>query len=135
MGDLARTIIKATAQDTKFAIKARSVSTSDSEDGSRIHVSKRLNRRLSGDRDLGSPPSAFHRGMPSTVSSSPIVRSPSMPVSPNLEIDDDKDKGKEGWSSVTSGFTNSLNNLIRLGSGMSESIGSIRVKGTDPFLL
>nr|XP_031860899.1 uncharacterized protein CI109_003626 [Kwoniella shandongensis]KAA5527971.1 hypothetical protein CI109_003626 [Kwoniella shandongensis] len=70
------------------------------------------------------PPSAFRpvRSVSSTALPTPAITSASSVDAP---------LSKEGWGSVTSTFSNSFNQLLKLGTDVGETLGSIRVKGTE----
>ncbi|ORY33694.1 hypothetical protein BCR39DRAFT_518613 [Naematelia encephala] len=123
LGDLVRTISKATAQDPVFTAKARSPSLSESESSMtpRLKLSPKIRRRGTNDMDV--PPSAFRAKR--SVSSTPITPATSV---------DTANSNKDGWSSVTSSFSNSFNQLLKIGSDVGESLGSIRMRGTDRTL-
>ncbi|OCF73919.1 hypothetical protein I204_05767 [Kwoniella mangroviensis CBS 8886] len=143
LGELVKTISKATAQDPTLTIsspsgvaKALAAAESDTDAMPRVRSSPRGMRRLMGDTDRPAPPSAFRPTTPRSVSSTSIP--PSTPTSshlvPSASAQTPGHNQKEGWGSVTSSFSNSFNQLLRLGSDVGESIGSIRVKGTDRSL-
>ncbi|WWC86358.1 uncharacterized protein L201_001232 [Kwoniella dendrophila CBS 6074] len=145
LGDLVKTINKATAQDPSLTINPKSniatacaVTESDTDAMARVRSSRRGIRRMMSDNDRpGAPPSAFRPATPRSVSNTSIA--PSTPSSSHLAISNsvqtpNSGTQKEGWGSVTSSFSNSFNQLLKLGSDVGESIGSIRVKGTDRSL-
>ena len=155
--DLVKSISKATAQDPVLTLKTRSPSISESDvSGSSLMGTPRLPpgmaRRTSDSTRTGvAPPSAFRpaRSVSSTtVPSTPIpsatsplsgsasgVSTPGSTVTGHDTITSTASKStgngsKDGWSSVTSTFTNSLNTFMRLGSDM----GSFRMRGGDRSL-
>ncbi|WVQ62084.1 uncharacterized protein L199_000219 [Kwoniella botswanensis] len=143
LGELLKTISKATAQDPTLTIssssgvaKALAAAESDTDAMPRVRSSPRGTRRLMSDTDRPTPPSAFRPTTTRSVSSTSIP--PSTPTSshlvPSVSAQTPGSNQKEGWGSVTSSFSNSFNQLLKLGSDMGESIGSIRVKGTDRSL-
>ncbi|KAK4684262.1 hypothetical protein P7C73_g5929, partial [Tremellales sp. Uapishka_1] len=118
LGDLVRTIEKATAQDPILTMKARSPSMSESDGGFTPRM--RARRPMLDD----GPPSAFRatRSVSNTIASTPITPTAS------------STNPKEGWSSVTSSFSNSFNQLIKTASDVGESIGSFKIRGSDRSL-
>lgn len=152
-GDLVKTITKATAHDPALSARSRRPSLSDSDAGSiRAPTPKGTPKRpdYTGMRQTSDslprapPPSAFKRSLSgtSTAPSTPrmtstvgstlgVPNTPTRtPVSAPGESAAMTGSATEGWGSVTSTFTSSLNNLIRLGS----DIGSFRVRGSDRSL-
>lgn len=134
LDDLVRSISKATAQDPVLTVKARSPSISESDTGySTPRLPPSMIRRTS-DSVKPAPPSAFRptRSVSSTGPSTPVL-GPSGLISgvttPRTSTPQ-QEGNKDGWSSVTSTFTNSFNNLMKMGS----DVGSYRVKGTDRSL-
>ena len=132
--DFVRSISKATAQDPVLTMKARIPSVSDSESGlATPRMSSALLRRTSD--SIRAPPSAFRptRSVSGTVPATPVESpGPDSTVSrtttrPNTPA---QDQSKQGWSSVTSTFTNSFNSLIRMGT----DVGSFRMRSGDRSL-
>ncbi|WRT64251.1 uncharacterized protein IL334_001182 [Kwoniella shivajii] len=144
MGDLVKTITKAIAQDpilTKDSktstVKPSRTAGSDTDAMSGFLLEPRGMRRLMSDMEKSAPPSSFRPTTTRTVSDTSIKSS--MPTLAHLTVPSSpqplaSDTNKEGWGSVTSSFSNLFNQLLKLGSDVGESIGSIRVKGTDRSL-
>nr|XP_019049347.1 hypothetical protein I302_03133 [Kwoniella bestiolae CBS 10118]OCF28277.1 hypothetical protein I302_03133 [Kwoniella bestiolae CBS 10118] len=143
LGDLAKTISKATAQDPTLTLsspsglaKTLAASESDTDAMPRVRSSPRGMRRFTSDSERAAPPSAFRPTSSRSVSSTSIT--PSTPTSSRLATSSSAQTPgstqKEGWGSMTSTFSNSFNQLLKIGSDVGESIGSIRVRGTDRSL-
>ncbi|WWC58469.1 uncharacterized protein I303_101012 [Kwoniella dejecticola CBS 10117] len=138
LGDLVKTISKATAQDPKMLLESNSSSDrtqtpagSDADAISRLRSSPSSMRRTISDN---APPSAFRPPVSRSVSHTATAPSgPIAPVSDPTQSSKDT-KTKEGWGSVSSTISSSFNQLLRIGSDVGGSIGSIRVKGADRSL-
>lgn len=126
MSEFVKTISKAAAHDPFLSgsvmVRRTSLSDSESISGSTGKMKTPPRRRPTGEND-NAPPSAFRPTR--SISSTPITLVPA--VSPATAT-------KEGWGSISSSFTHSFIQLIKLGSDMGESIGSIKMRGTDRSL-
>jgi len=129
--DLVRSIGKATAQDPILTMRARAPSISDSESGFATPRPSTMSRRTSDSIRL--PPSAFKptRSVSGASLATPVMSpAPSSIAGTPRSATPAQDQSKEGWSSVTSTFTNSFNNFMRMGS----DVGSFRMRGADRSL-
>ncbi|WVF70562.1 hypothetical protein IAT40_005353 [Kwoniella sp. CBS 6097] len=152
LGDIVKSISKATAQDPVLStstgvasgaspstIRSPILAESDTDAMPRVRSPPRGMKRLLSDPEKSAPPSAFRPAPTRSVSNTAIA--PSTPTSNHLTISASAGAGggpgsaqKEGWGSVTSSFSNSFNQLLKLGTDVGESLGSIRVRGTDRSL-
>lgn len=133
LGDLVKTISKATAQDPILTTVTKSPSFSDTEKATlspSYRSPTRVSRRITNESGLA-PPSAFRQAASRSVSG----QGPTSVVVSSATTASSKDTpGKEGWGSVTSSFASSFNQLMKLGTDVSESLGSLRSKGADRSL-
>ena len=136
LDDLVRSISKATAQDPILTLNTKttslSLSESDNEQPTK-RVPTSLARRTPQSAKVA-PPSAFRptRSVSSTiptVSSLQSSRVSSVSMTPR-SVTPSPEPTKEGWASVTSTFTNSFSNLLKIGS----EVGSFRSKTGDRSL-
>ncbi|OCF31113.1 hypothetical protein I316_07245 [Kwoniella heveanensis BCC8398] len=150
LGDIVKNISKATAQDPVLGVstgiasgtststlKSPILAESDTDAMPRVRSPPRGMKRLLSDPEKSAPPSAFRPAPTRSVSNTAIA--PATPTSNYLTISTSAGGGggsaqKEGWGSVTSSFSNSFNQLLKIGSDVGESLGSIRVRGTDRSL-
>ncbi|WVQ97361.1 hypothetical protein IAU59_004473 [Kwoniella sp. CBS 9459] len=153
LGDIVKNISKATAQGpvlgtspniapgasfSSKTIKSPLLAESDTDAMPRVRSPPRGMKRLLSDPERTAPPSAFRPAPTRSVSNTAIA--PATPSSNHLTISASSagagggSAQKEGWGSVTSSFSNSFNQLLKLGTDVGESLGSIRVKGTDRSL-
>ncbi|WVQ85237.1 hypothetical protein IAT38_007402 [Cryptococcus sp. DSM 104549] len=151
LGELVKTISKAAGKDAHAELASlgagsRRSSMSESEGGfpgggaasalSRVKGMgmRTPSRRMTNDGD-SAPPSAFRpsaRSVSSTAVTTSTTPTPSWSTSTGAAASSAaKDNS---WGSVTSSFSSSFNNLLKLGSDMSGTLGSIRVRGTDRSL-
>nr|XP_019014824.1 uncharacterized protein I206_00911 [Kwoniella pini CBS 10737]OCF53605.1 hypothetical protein I206_00911 [Kwoniella pini CBS 10737] len=140
LGDLVKTIGKATAQDPNIQTEslnapvsiAQAPAESDNDAMLTVRASPRNMRRLNSDENTvrAAPPSAFRPSTPRTISDSFIT--PLTPTSPRNATG--TITSKESWGSVTSTFSNSFNQLLKIGTDVGGSISQMRIKGTDRSL-
>ncbi|EIW72592.1 hypothetical protein TREMEDRAFT_58763 [Tremella mesenterica DSM 1558] len=147
--DFVKSISKATAQDPILTMKARSPSMSESDkppivvpisvSPSTEIVSTPTSTITSNRASPRSPSHLSRRTLESGSNAPPSAFRPTRVVSPSLTTPitpNTPSSSKDGWSSVTSSFSNSFNQLLKLGTGAAESIGSLKVpmRGADRSL-
>ncbi|KAK8866021.1 hypothetical protein IAR55_001172 [Kwoniella newhampshirensis] len=85
-----------------------------------------MTRRLTNEISVSAPPPSAFR--PTGSVSSTAIASKSTSASAASTVTPET---PEAWGSVTSSVRNSFNQLLKIGSDVGETMGSIRVKGTD----
>jgi 1-phosphatidylinositol-3-phosphate 5-kinase len=139
LGDLVKSINKAACQDPVLALRTDSPHFS-SRNASPSLASWHEEVPIDEEEGWGSPkrsvkvrsgidhllPEAVH-----PISRSVSIDGTSVPITPNTSAGLGTPMREEGWGSMTSNFTNAL---LKMGSGVGETLGSFRMKGGERSL-